>query len=254
MAEHKQINLTTRRAKQRELAAQLRMTAKIEATFAPRYRTALARNARNVGKAFSALGKRGAVSAAMGIGTAIRPILTANVATAVTAFGKHTTEAINAAQKAGNVFADATAAYIDEFGAAKVQQISETTRDRVLRVIAAGEAAGLANNEIAAQIVEKTGGSIARSRAQTIATTETHAAATFGSDAAVEATGLTVTRVWLAAEDDRTRPSHAAADGQRRAKDKPFRVGGALLDRPGDPNAPASETIRCRCVLLYEEG
>lgn len=53
---------------------------------------------------------------------------------------------------------------------------------------------------------------------------------------------------WDAVADGRTRPSHAAADGQRRRTNEPFVVGGAKLAYPHDPRGPASETINCRCV------
>ena len=53
---------------------------------------------------------------------------------------------------------------------------------------------------------------------------------------------------WDASGDARTRETHAAADGQKRAFDQPFSVGGSALMYPGDPNGPASETIQCRCT------
>ncbi len=58
-----------------------------------------------------------------------------------------------------------------------------------------------------------------------------------------------IRRTWITARDERVRPSHVAAGGQARGMDEPFSVGGALLRYPGDPNAPASETVQCRCAL-----
>ena len=90
-------------------------------------------------------------------------------------------------------------------------------------------------------------------RADTVARTETMSAyvrgeyeaqRAFGSDGPVE-------KVWLAALDDRTRESHAAADGQCVPIDQPFYVGGVAMDAPFDPGAPPEEVVNCRCVVNY---
>jgi hypothetical protein len=57
-------------------------------------------------------------------------------------------------------------------------------------------------------------------------------------------------KVWISTDDARTRPTHAAADGQRAGLDEAFIVGGARLQFPGDPTGPADEVINCRCGLL----
>lgn len=59
-----------------------------------------------------------------------------------------------------------------------------------------------------------------------------------------------VERRWVATEDPRTRPSHAAAEGQVRGMNEPFTVGEAQLMFPGDPFGPPGEVIACRCVML----
>jgi len=53
-----------------------------------------------------------------------------------------------------------------------------------------------------------------------------------------------------ATNDLRTRPTHAAANGQVRVIGQPFEVGGSLMLQPldGSLGAPASEIVRCRCV------
>lgn len=96
-----------------------------------------------------------------------------------------------------------------------------------------------------------------RLRAQTIARTETVRALSQAREAALqqmlEQTGMSADRVirtWNATLDDRTRDTHRDLDGQQRPLNQPFdSSSGAKLMYPGDPSAPANETINCRCVL-----
>ena len=251
----KQLNIIGLRSRQRELVVQLRLMARLEATYIARYRRLFERYAREAGKAYIVAGRRGVMVSIDSFKRGLRPILTANILAAATTFGRRTLAEFQRAQKAaGDIFDDSIQAYLQQYGIQKVEQISDTTRDQILAVILEGEAQGLAMATIASNIVEHVGGAIARQRAQSIAITETHSAATYASDKAAEATGLTLEREWLSAEDGRTRPTHVEADGQRRGMHVPFTVGGYSLDRPGDPKAPAEETIRCRCVVLYHES
>jgi SPP1 gp7 family putative phage head morphogenesis protein len=118
-------------------------------------------------------------------------------------------------------------------------------------IIADGEREGLGVAEIARRIQDRFTDTSAL-RAQTIARTETHNAATYATDQAAESTGLKFEREWVAAEDNQTRPDHRAADGQRAGMDEPFTVGGAKLSRPGDPDGPPEQIINCRCIVTYE--
>ncbi len=61
---------------------------------------------------------------------------------------------------------------------------------------------------------------------------------------------------WMATLDERTRPSHLAAHGQRRRLDEAFDVGGSALMFPGDGSqgAPLEEIIECRCVTVPVVG
>lgn len=65
---------------------------------------------------------------------------------------------------------------------------------------------------------------------------------------------LEMVKIWKSAKFSlRTRPTHAAADGQRRGMDEMFDVGDAQLRFPGDQMADApGETINCRCICAYE--
>ncbi len=94
-----------------------------------------------------------------------------------------------------------------------------------------------------------------RWKARRIARTEAHGAVQYGQLAAARQaeaeTGDTYYKRWLATEDTRTRPSHVVADGQMVRIDEKFRVGGFLLDHPGDPITIAPhETINCRCSMV----
>lgn len=142
--------------------------------------------------------------------------------------------------------------WIASYAAAKVTRILETTRMRIRKSIERGEEQNEPPRVLARRITEETGGEIARSRAETIARTESLTAASVGADEAAQSTGLQLDKRWLATEDMRTRPSHAKANDQVRAMDKLFDVGGAKLRFPRDPNGPAKECINCRCVVLYE--
>lgn len=61
-----------------------------------------------------------------------------------------------------------------------------------------------------------------------------------------------ITKVWDSTGDARTRPSHAAMDGQTVGLNEPFVTpNGALMMHPHDTSlgAPADETIQCRCFM-----
>jgi len=92
---------------------------------------------------------------------------------------------------------------------------------------------------------------ISRQRGALIARTETHGAANYGPDGAARATGLDVRKEWVAAADERTRTTHAEADGQVVPIDQPFRVGGELLMFPGDPAGSGANIINCRCAISH---
>ena len=60
----------------------------------------------------------------------------------------------------------------------------------------------------------------------------------------------TLQRTWHTARDARVRDSHTFMNGQQRPFGEPFLSGdGNRLRFPGDINAPASDTINCRCAV-----
>lgn len=107
------------------------------------------------------------------------------------------------------------------------------------------------------QILTQTGSENWPARAKVIAITEVNGAANAGWYAsavnAQKELGIRLDKVWLAAHDNKVRPSHRAADGQRRGLTEPFMVGGWPLLYPGDKNGPPEEVINCRCAAATKE-
>lgn len=93
---------------------------------------------------------------------------------------------------------------------------------------------------------------LSQRRATAVARTEVVSAANAGSYATAQSSELDMTKVWLATEDARTRPTHHAADGQSQPLAQPFMVGGSSLAYPGDPGGAPEETHNCRCTIIYE--
>ena len=63
--------------------------------------------------------------------------------------------------------------------------------------------------------------------------------------------GNSITKIWIATLDNRTRDSHAALDGAEIALDEIFDNG---CSRPRDPNGTPAEICNCRCSLKYGVG
>lgn len=63
--------------------------------------------------------------------------------------------------------------------------------------------------------------------------------------------GLDVEKVWHTRDDRRVRHTHAQARGQTVPFNTPFWVGGIPMQHPGDPAAPPSEVMNCRCQARY---
>lgn len=141
--------------------------------------------------------------------------------------------------------------WLANYAAEKVVKVLDTTKRIIRRAISRGTQNNEAPRDMAKRVQIETGGEIGRARAITISRTETHTATQIGAEAAATATGLDLDKEWGATEDARTRPAHAAADGQTVAKDETFTVDGEALDFPGDPNGSPGNVINCRCITLW---
>lgn len=141
---------------------------------------------------------------------------------------------------------------VNEQFADKIVGISDTTRKEIERIIQ--EQLDLGKNpRDSARIIAREMAEINKSRALTIARTESIGASNAGSDAGASALNIPLKKTWQAAFIN-TRDSHSNASGQVRSFDSPFTVGGFQMARPHDGSlgAPAEEIVNCRCVSIKE--
>jgi hypothetical protein len=134
------------------------------------------------------------------------------------------------------------------------QNISETTKERILQVIAKGLREGLGFEEIARQIESD---EIPLQRARLIVRTESIGAMNIGSMMGAISTGIQYQKRWVTAKDHRvrgTKPtdrfSHLALSGDTVEMVKSFNNGEAIR-YPGDKNASPGNFCNCRCTMQY---
>ncbi|MBP3955409.1 hypothetical protein J8F10_08960 [Gemmata sp. G18] len=159
-------------------------------------------------------------------------------------------------QKAAQtIFEARIAEWIARESLRKAQFIADTDRDDVLDAINTGLTEGLGTEEIGRRIRKVS--QLTPYRAATVARTETHAAATYGSIESVRQAeqdlGVVMVKEWLPTRDDRTRPEHLAMAGVTVGLDEKFRVDGEMMDRPGDSSASPANVVNCRCGMVFEE-
>jgi hypothetical protein len=129
-------------------------------------------------------------------------------------------------------------------------QVTDTTYKQITEALADGAAAGEDTTALAARIREVFADAT-KNRSVVIARTEVVSAfnGSTAQLAAILPDDVVAGQEWIATRDGRTREAHAAADGQVRRPGEAFSVGGHAMAYPGDPSAPAEETVQCRCTL-----
>ena len=146
--------------------------------------------------------------------------------------------------------------------AQNVRNITETTRKSIQAEIRLGLETGLSNPQISKNIRKSTG--FSAKRATLIARTETHQAMNYGNQSIAKRLGLKKpVKEWASAMDERTRSWHSAMNGVQVGIDEKFEImtpisgGGSTLKElnyAGDPNGGATNTINCRCFVLYYDA
>lgn len=131
------------------------------------------------------------------------------------------------------------------------KEVTDTTYDSLKNQLEEGIKAGEGAEELSKR-VNKVFDFATKTRARTIARTETGAASSVAHEQAYRQAGVEKKR-WITTEDDRTREAHARADGQVRNMNDKFSVGGEELDYPSDRfHGSAANVINCRCRMIAE--
>ena len=149
---------------------------------------------------------------------------------------------------------DALGGYFDA-----TRQLLDGAGDRLATQAAASLAEGVNAGESVEQlkrrmtaVFNRSGAQLGPVRADRIARTEATRAFNAGVQAAAEViTGpdRPLVKQWLTRLDEKVRKTHKKANGQIQLLGDPFDVGGFPMQYPGDPAAPADETVNCRCIL-----
>jgi len=139
--------------------------------------------------------------------------------------------------------------YLDEIGAEKVTQISETTRQDLVTILQTAVEDGVGIDEVKRRITD-TLPQLTSTRATTIARTEIIPASNAAVDAGAREAGIPLDKEWITAVDGRERDAHRRADGTIVDMDDAFVVMGEKLKYPGDTSfgASAKNVINCRCA------
>lgn len=117
--------------------------------------------------------------------------------------------------------------------------VSQTTVDNLQDTLSEGIQAGESVPDLRGR-VQGTFQDAGRVRANMIARTEANKAANGAGWVQAQNSGVVKTKTWLATMDDRTRPAHAAMNGETVPVDEAFSNGSMFPD-----------DIQCRCTLTY---
>jgi HK97 family phage portal protein len=130
----------------------------------------------------------------------------------------------------------------------KIVRIDDTIEKQLRESLIEGIKAGESVSELSKRIADVMG--VAKSRATTIARTETGNAFTYGRVEGMRQAGISK-HEWLTARDQFVRDAHQPLDGEVRALDEAFSNG---LRYPLDSSGPPEEVINCRCTVVPVVG
>ena len=158
----------------------------------------------------------------------------------------------------GDVFRDNVIRYLLQFAGQRIVSVNDTLTDYILDEITKGRANNDSISQIVTNIIKRR--SFYRFQLLRIARTETTAAAGYAANEAESESGIVLEKVWVAAQDSRTRRmpvdkyDHYNMHLKRVPDGEPFEVpsrnGIELLQFPGDPKGSAGNIIQCRCSMI----
>lgn len=134
--------------------------------------------------------------------------------------------------------------WLDERSHLLAGQLTDTTFEKLKSQFTESLEAG-ENRQQLIKRIEDTYEGFANSRARTIARTEVHGSVQKGTFEGYKQSNLPI-KIWVTVGDAHVRDSHASIDGEEKPIHMAFSNG---LMYPGDPLAPASETVNCRCTV-----
>jgi len=159
--------------------------------------------------------------------------------------------------------------YMQRYGARKVVQITETTREQIRRVISAGQREALSNQQIA-QRLRQVIPTFTPFRSALIARTESHGSSNFAQLRTARQSSRPLVKIWSSSSDDRTRDfgegdgeidefDHRVMNGVSVATEQKFMVPKRTgvpegLDFPGDPDGSGANVINCRCSMSFRRA
>ena len=128
------------------------------------------------------------------------------------------------------------------------QKITDTTKRTIILILQQGTQEGWGIEKIVSEILRKTT-EVNRDRARTISRTEVGRAANAGKILAAKTLEVAMDKKWIGAKDKRERKSHWLMNDESVDMDAKFSNG---MMAPGDPSAPANETVNCRCTMTFK--
>lgn len=135
----------------------------------------------------------------------------------------------------------------------KIVSVTNTTKAQILNKVSIALKEGTPVPIFAKELTKAYG--FSTRRGMLIGRTEIVSASNAGSLLGAKASGVPSKKIWLATQDDRTRDLHLEVDGQVvNTLDGNFQVGGEEMKYPADSSlgASPSNTINCRCTVIYE--
>lgn len=142
----------------------------------------------------------------------------------------------------------------------KIQEINDTTRKLISKIVANGVNEGLREDDIARQITNRFKGDIGKARAKMIARTETGNAVNLGKQKSAsdwsDESGVDTMKMWIHRPVKEPRGWHYKLDDNKAypmdfkwSVTNPHTNITDMMDRPHDQNASAGNVINCVCIV-----